>query len=211
MEILHGYAQREASGKRKRVVLRFLSSPVEILGDDHVEAVRVVRNELVRDEQGVLRARPTEDEEVIEAGVVFRAIGYTGVALPGLPFDERRGVIPNEGGRVEGMPRTYVAGWIKRGPSGVIGTNKKCAGESVATLLTDLAEGALDEAKPLPADEIATELASRQPGLVTYAGWEAIDEAERTAGEPHGRPRAKLTTTSELLDAAGVRAAAPSP
>jgi ferredoxin--NADP+ reductase len=208
VEILHQYAAREPGGKRKRVVLRFLSSPVEILGDGKVEAVRVVRNELVRDESGALRARPTDEEEVLEAGIVFRAIGYTGVALPGLPFDERRGTIPNDAGRVledgEPVPGAYVAGWIKRGPSGVIGTNKKCAGETVASLLADLADGRVPEHDVLDADAVAAELAARQPELVDYAGWEAIDAAERGAGEPAGRPRVKLTSVPELLDAAGV-------
>ena len=209
VEILHDYAGRTPSGKRRRVVLRFLTSPVEILGDGRVEGVRVVRNELVRDEQGTLRARPTGAEEVLDAGIVFRAIGYTGVALPGLPFDERRGVIPNESGRVlDGdapVPGTYVAGWIKRGPSGVIGTNKKCAGDTVAALLADLDEDRVPAHDALDADAVAAELAARQPELVDYAGWEAIDAAERGAGEPAGRPRVKRTTVPELLDAAGVK------
>jgi len=206
MEILHQYAERPPSGKRKRVVLRFLTSPVEILGDGKVEAIRVVRNRLTRDEGGALRATPTDQTEVLEAGIVFRAIGYTGVALPGLPFDERRGVIPNDAGRVLHAERTYVAGWIKRGPSGVIGTNKKCANDTVATLLADLEAGAIQPpADPADSSEIEAELRRRQPELVTYEGWQAIDEAERSAGEPHGRPRVKLTTFDELIDAAGVR------
>jgi ferredoxin/flavodoxin---NADP+ reductase len=206
MEILHQYAERPPSGKRKRVVLRFLTSPVEILGDGKVEAIRVVRNRLTRDESGALRATPTDHTEVLDAGIVFRAIGYTGVALPGLPFDERRGVIPNEAGRVVDAERTYVAGWIKRGPSGVIGTNKKCANDTVATLLADLQAGAIEEPADAPEPaEIEAELRRRQPELVTYEGWQAIDETERAAGEPHGRPRVKLTTFDELIDAAGVR------
>ncbi len=206
MEILHQYAERPPSGKRKRVVLRFLTSPVEILGDGRVEAIRVVRNRLTRDQSGALRATPTDRTEVLEAGIVFRAIGYTGVALPGLPFDERRGVIPNDAGRVVDSERTYVAGWIKRGPSGVIGTNKKCANDTVTTLLADLDAGEIEPpaGAPEPA-EIEAELRRRQPELVTYEGWQAIDEAERSAGEPHGRPRVKLTTFDELIDAAGVR------
>jgi ferredoxin--NADP+ reductase len=213
VEILHEYAQREPSGKRKRVVLRFLTSPVEILGDGKVEQVRVVRNELHRGDDGRLSARATGDEELLDASLVFRAIGYTGVALAGLPFDERRGTIPNEGGRVVAdgttVPGTYVAGWIKRGPSGVIGTNKKCATDTVGVLLEDLEAGALPaHAVPSP-DEIDAELRSRRPDLVDYEGWEAIDAAEKGAGEPHGRPRVKLTRVEELLDAAGVRTGVP--
>jgi len=209
MEILHEYAHRAPSGKRRRVVLRFLTSPVEIVGDGKVEAVRVVRNELYRDERGVLRARPTDTVETLEAGIVFRAIGYTGVPLPGLPFDERRGIIPNERGRVTGDERTYVAGWIKRGPSGVIGTNKKDATETVDALLADLEQGRIANDATADPEAVAAELARRRPELVDYAGWQAIDEAERAAGEPHGRPRVKLTRIADLLDAAGVRSEEP--
>jgi ferredoxin/flavodoxin---NADP+ reductase len=208
VEILHEYAQREHAGKPKKIVLRFLTSPVEILGDGRVEQVRVVRNELVRGEDGRLSARATGREELLDTGLVFRAIGYTGVPIAGLPFDERRGTIPNAGGRVEGAERTYVAGWIKRGPSGVIGTNKKDATDTVATLLADLDAGVLAGRELPPADEVAATLEQRQSELVTYAGWEAIDAAEKGAGEPHGRPRVKLTRIDELLEAAGVRSPA---
>jgi ferredoxin--NADP+ reductase len=206
VEILQEFSQRTPAGKRRRVVLRYLTSPVEILGDERVEAVKVVRNELVRRDDGGLAARATDRTEVIEAGLVFRAIGYTGVALPGLPFDERRGVIPNEGGRVSGLDRTYVAGWIKRGPSGVIGTNKKCAADTVATLLGDLQAGRVGNEAALDADGAEAELRARRPELVPYAGWEAIDEIERAAGEPQGRPRVKLTRVGELLEAASAGA-----
>jgi ferredoxin--NADP+ reductase len=208
VEILHQYAQREPSGKRKRVVLRFLTSPVEIVGDERVEGVRVVQNELVRGEDGRLSARATGTEEVIEASLVFRAIGYTGVKLPGLPFDERRGTIPNDCGRVlddgRPVPGAYVAGWIKRGPSGVIGTNKKCATDTVTALIEDLGAGRVPGHEVRSGDDIEAELRARKPELVDYTGWEAIDAAEKGAGEPTGRPRVKLTRVEELLDAAGV-------
>jgi ferredoxin/flavodoxin---NADP+ reductase len=208
VEILREFAAREPSGKRKRVVLRFLNSPVELLGDGRVEQVRVGRNRLVRDD-GRLRAEPTGEEELLDAGLVLRAIGYKGVPLAGLPFDERRGTVPNDGGRVLGDAReplggVYCAGWIKRGPSGVIGTNKKDANETVDKLLTDLAEGKVPDHDVPDAEAVAEELAARRPELVDYAGWEAIDAAEKEAGEPAGRPRVKLTTVPELLEAAGV-------
>ena len=123
-------------------MLRFLASPVEIVGDERVEGVRVVRNELV-EENGRIVARPTGEPELIPAGIVLRSVGYKGVQLPGVPFDESTGTIPNDGGRVEGAERTYVAGWIKRGPSGVIGTNKKDATETIAALLEDARAGRL--------------------------------------------------------------------
>jgi ferredoxin--NADP+ reductase len=209
-EILEEYAAREPSGKSKRVVLRFLASPVELIGEERVEGVRVVHNELVRSDDGSLRAGPTDDEEVIEAGLVFRAIGYTGAPLAGLPFDERRGLLPHDGGgRVVGddgpLPGIYAAGWIKRGPSGVIGTNKKCAQETVDSLLEDLAAGKLPRHEVSTRDAIEAELVKRKPNLVTYAHWETIDSHERGLGEPHGRPRVKLTRVEELLQIAGVQ------
>jgi ferredoxin--NADP+ reductase len=175
VEILEEYAQREPAGKRKRVLLRFLASPVEIVGAEQVEGVRVVRNELVRGEDGRLSARATGAEEVLDASLVFRAIGYTGMPLPGLPFDERRGTIPNASGRVTDdgvpLPGTYVAGWIKRGPSGVIGTNKKCATDTTTALLEDLDAGRVPDHDVPSAGEIEAELRSREPELVTYASW----------------------------------------
>lgn len=212
VEILHEYAQRPPEGRSKRIVLRFLTSPVEILGDGKVEQVRVVRNELHRGEDGRLSAKATGREELLDASLVFRAIGYTGVALPGLPFDARSGLIPNEGGRVteDGnvVRGTYVAGWIKRGPSGVIGTNKKCATDTVSALVADLDAGTVPSHGVPSPEEVDAELRGRQPELVTYEGWEAIDAAEKGAGEPHGRPRVKLTRVEGLLDAAGVRSGA---
>jgi ferredoxin--NADP+ reductase len=193
LELLEGYAARAPEGKPRRIVLRFLVSPVRILGEDRVEGVEVVKNELV-EEDGALVARPTGETEVIPAGLVLRSVGYHGVALPGVPFDERRGVIPNEGGRVGG--RVYCAGWVKRGPSGVIGTNKKDATETVELLLEDARAGML--AAPEGGD-LAALLDERGAAFVEHEGWEAIDAAERAAGEPLGRPRVKLTAWEQLL------------
>jgi ferredoxin--NADP+ reductase len=190
---LHDFAAREPAGKPRAIRLRFLLSPVAIHGDERVEAIELVRNELVDG-----RAVPTGETETIPCGIVFRSVGYRGVALPGLPFDERSCTIPNEGGRVR--PGLYCAGWIKRGPSGVIGTNKKDATETVEKLLEDARAGVL----PAREDEGSLEelLAERDVEAVLYAGWEAIDAAERAVGEPQGRPRVKLGTWDELLAAA---------
>ena len=192
IEHLRDYATREPTGKARTIRLRFFSSPVAILGDEHVEAIELVRNELVEG-----RAVPTDERETIPCGVVFRSVGYHGVALPGLPFDEKTGTIPNEGGRVE--PGLYCAGWIKRGPSGVIGTNKKDATETVALLLADARAGHLPERGE---GVLETLLEERGVESVVQEGWELIDAAERAAGEPHGRPRIKLATWEELLAAA---------
>ena len=132
--------------------LRFCVSPVAILGDGRVEAVEVVRNELVADASGRIRAVPTDEREVIPCGIVLRSVGYRGTAMPGVPFDEGSATIRNDGGRVlddagAPIPGVYCTGWIKRGPSGVIGTNKKDATETVELLLEDAARGAASAAR----------------------------------------------------------------
>jgi ferredoxin--NADP+ reductase len=189
---LREFAAREPSGKPRAIRLRFLRSPVAILGEERLEGIELVRNELVDG-----RAVSTEERETIPCGIVFRSVGYRGVALPGIPFDEGSGTVPNEGGRVE--PGLYVAGWIKRGPSGVIGTNKKDATETIALLLEDARAGLLPARGEGALEDL---LADREVEAVLYAGWEAIDTAEKAAGEPHGRPRIKLATWDELLGAA---------
>ncbi len=196
-ELLEEYADREPAGKPRRIVLRFLVSPVAILGEGKVEGVEIVRNELV-EEDGRIVARPTGELEVVPAGLVLRSVGYQGVPLPGVPFDERSGTIPNDRGRVEGAERTYVAGWIKRGPSGVIGTNKKDATETVELLLEDARAGKLT--RPASAETLESLLEERGAHYVEYEGWQAIDAAERAAGEPLGRPRVKLHKWEKLLE-----------
>ncbi len=154
------------------------------------------------------RAVPTGEEEVIACGLVFRSIGYRGRPVDDVPFDASRGLVRNDGGRVcdeEGVPHRgeYAVGWIKRGPSGVIGTNKKDAADTVAKIVADAEAGVLDGDRP-DADELAAWLAGRAPDAVTWEGWQAIDEHERAAGEPHGRPRVKLVRLADLV-AAGRR------
>jgi ferredoxin--NADP+ reductase len=209
VDIMTGYAGRTPEGKRRRIVLRFLVSPLELLGENHVEGIRICRNEL-RDEGAGLRACSTDTIEELDCGIVFRSIGYKGTPLEGLPFDEARGTIPHEAGRIldeEGqqLRGDYVVGWIKRGPSGIIGTNKRDAQETVDELLEDLDAGRLNEPGDPSRESLEELLAERAPDHVTYAGWEAIDAAEKAAGEPHGRPRVKLTTTEALLDTARSR------
>jgi ferredoxin/flavodoxin---NADP+ reductase len=196
-ELLQEFAQRPPQGKHRRIVLRFLASPLAILGNGKVEAVEIVRNELV-EEDGRVVARPTGEIEVVPAGLVLRSVGYKGVALPGVPFDERSCTIPNDCGRVHGAERTYVAGWIKRGPSGVIGTNKKDASETVQLLLEDARAGKL--VRDDPSLTLEALLDERGAHYVEYDGWQAIDAAERSAGEPLGRPRVKLTAWEQLLE-----------
>jgi ferredoxin--NADP+ reductase len=193
LEVLREFAAREPEGKPRRLVLRFFRSPVEIRGDGRVEAIELVRNTL----DANLRAVPTDDHETLETGVVFRSVGYRGVALPEVPFDEGTGTIPNDRGRV--APGVYAAGWIKRGPSGVIGTNKKDATETVELLLEDLRDAPRNGKT---ADDVDALLLERGARPVLYEGWTSIDEHERTAGEKLGRPRVKLCTWDELLETA---------
>ena len=197
LAVLREYAAREPQGKPTRLVLRFLASPVAITGDERVEGIELVRNRLETDARGTLRAVATGELESLTCGIVFRSVGYRGVALPGVPFDEETGTIPNDHGRVG--PGVYVAGWIKRGPSGVIGTNKKDAAETAELLLEDLRDA---PRRGRSAGEVEALLLERGVRLVVYEGWASIDELERAAGEKLGRPRVKLCTWDELLDAA---------
>jgi ferredoxin--NADP+ reductase len=205
LEVLREFAAREPTGKPKQVQLRFCVSPVAILGDERVEGIEVVHNQLVDDGRGGLKAEPTGERETIDCGLVFRSVGYLGVPLPDVPYDHGQGTMPNEGGRVldaagEPVPGLYCAGWIKRGPTGVIGTNKKDATETVQLLLEDVREGRLAP-RNAGAHSIVDLLAERGGRPVVYAGWEAIDALERSRGEPHGRPRVKLCSWDELLAA----------
>jgi ferredoxin--NADP+ reductase len=210
VELMREIAGTSPTGKPKKVVLRFGVSPVAILGDGKVEAVEVVRNDLVPDEQGNIRAVATDAREVIPCGLVLRCVGYRGTAMPGIPFDERRATIRNDGGRVLDdtgvpIPGVYCTGWIKRGPSGVIGTNKKDATETVELLLDDLRAGIGARTGSSHTSRVDDLLAERGIAVVSYEDWRAIDAAECAAGEPQGRPRVKLHRWDALLEAAHKR------
>ena len=212
VDILRDFAARTPTGKPRTVRLRFLVSPVAVLGERRVEAVEIVHNRLeVRDGWAV--AVPTDEREILPCGLVFRSVGYHGVALSGVPFDETRGTMSNDCGRVLGndgqaLRGVYCAGWIKRGPTGIIGTNKKDANETVELLLEDVHAGRLSHAEHATAEAVDSLLDERGVRRVVYAGWLSIDGVERSRGEPLGRPRVKLVTWDELLDAAETVAAA---
>ena len=208
VEIIRDYAARPKTGKPITVRFRFLASPVELLGDadGHVRAVKIENNAIVAREDGSLAARGTGTFGEIPAQLVFRSIGYTGQPVAGIPFDERRGLIRNEAGRVTDADGThqigeYVSGWIKRGPSGVIGTNKKDSQDTVAKILEDAAAGRLNQ--PV-ADDIEAMIETHCPHAVTWDGWQAINAIETAAGEASapGRPRVKLTEWAALREAA---------
>jgi ferredoxin--NADP+ reductase len=206
MEVLRDFAAREPTGKAVTVRLRFLTSPVALHGDHRVETIELVRNRL-EEQDGRLVAVPTDKHETLECGLVFRSVGYRGVGLPELPFEERRGTIRNELGRVleaDGNHVTgiYCAGWIKRGPTGIIGTNKKDATETVTQLLEDVQAGNVAHREEVTAESVEALLAERDARPVIYPCWTSIDALERAAGEKLGRPRVKLRTWDELLEAA---------
>jgi ferredoxin--NADP+ reductase len=211
VEILQEYARRAPTGKPRRLSLRFLASPVELVGNEagQVVAIRLVKNELTATPAGTLQARPTGRFEDLPVGLVFRSVGYQGVPLPGVPFHERWAVILNEKGRVidpdarQPVLGEYAAGWIKRGPTGVIGTNKPDAAETVACMIEDAGQGrTLQPAHPEPAAAEAL-VAQRQPGYVSYPDWRRLDELEVARGRAQDRPRVKFTRVEEMLAALG--------
>jgi ferredoxin--NADP+ reductase len=200
LEVLQGWAGRPAAGRARRVHLHFHTAPVAVLEGGSVPRATGVRLERTRVEPDGSPVGTGETLD-IDAQLVVRAIGYRSLPLPGLPFDLVAGVVPNEEGRVVGeggaVSGWYVAGWAKRGPSGVIGTNKHDARETVRTLLADLP--ALPAAKEPDPAAIDALLAGRGVQVVDWAGWCAVDAAERAAGAAQGRPRAKIADRAELL------------
>lgn len=203
LEVLRSFAAKPLEGKPRRVHLRFFASPVELIGDAAVTAIRLERNELVPGDDGYISARGSGDIETLPVQLVLRSVGYRGVPLEGVPFDERRGVIPNAQGRVLAgvgggvVPGEYVAGWIKRGPSGVIGTNKADAMETIANLLEDAPREIDPEAaRPGSVDRL---LQSRGVRVVDFADWRRLDAAEIADGEAQGRPRVKITDLEAML------------
>jgi ferredoxin--NADP+ reductase len=204
-ELLKQFSQTAPSGKPRKIILRFLVSPVELIGVGHVEAVKVVKNQIC-ERAHFLSPCPTDEFETIPVGLVFRSIGYRGVALPGVPFDEENGAIPNLHGRIVNadnrqVPGEYAVGWIKRGPTGIISTNKPDAQETTQQLLEDAGRGKLLD--PVEPDHEAVEalLHSRGVRFVTYDDWRILDGLEIERGERIGRPRVKFTRIEEMLSA----------
>jgi ferredoxin/flavodoxin---NADP+ reductase len=198
IKVLRGYSEREPRGAKRRIVFRFRTSPIEIKGEHRVESIVLGRNQLVN-ENGRIVAKDTGEREEVPAQLVVRAVGYRGVPTPGLPFDEKTGTIPHTGGRIDGSPNEYVVGWIKRGPTGVIGSNKSDSQETVDTLLSDLSGADLADVGADHSEKLVQWLLERQPKLITDDHWKLINDYERAAGEPHGRPRVKVTSVAELL------------
>ncbi len=211
LEIIQSFIDAAAdSAKSKTLTIRFLVSPAEITPDANggVANMRLVKNELYRAENGTLRPRATDHVEDLPVDLVFRSVGYHGLPVANLPFDDRSGVVPNDKGRVldssgHGMTGLYVSGWIKRGPTGVIGTNKPDALETVETMLADAKAGSLLSPTHSTAESARSMVASRQPNYVSYEDWQRIDNFERERGAASGRPRIKITSVSDALDVIG--------
>lgn len=209
VDIIQELSKREPTGKSKRLYLRFLVSPTELIGDEHgrVKQMKLVHNELYATDAGSMRPRATDRTETLDVGLVFRSIGYRGVSLPGVPFHESWGVIPNDGGRVvdsqtkEPLLGQYTAGWIKRGPTGVIGTNKPDAAETVVNMLADAREGRILDPAHGTADAALAFVGERRPCYVTFQDWKTLDEIELNRGKEHGRPRVKFTRVEDMLAA----------
>jgi ferredoxin/flavodoxin---NADP+ reductase len=198
IKVLRGYAEREPRGAKRRIVFRFRTSPIEIKGEGRVESIVLGRNQLVND-NGRIVAKDTGEREEVPAQLIVRAVGYRGVPTPGLPFDERSGTIPHSAGRIEGSSNEYVVGWIKRGPTGVIGSNKSDSQETVDTLVSDLSGADLADVDADYSEKLVEWLVERQPKLITDDHWKLIDDFERSAGQEGGRPRVKVTSVAELL------------
>ena len=211
IDILRSYSTRKAEGRPRRLTVRFLISPVEVRGDErgNVKSLRLVRNELYATDSGTLRPRSTDNFEELPVDLVFRSVGYRGVPVPGVPFDEKRGVIPNDKGRVlessGGSPvrGVYASGWIKRGPSGVIGTNKPDALETVKCMVEDFASGAVLAPQYTGIVQAEELVRRKQPRYVSFEDWRRLDDIEITRGVELGRPRLKLTRVEDMLSALG--------
>ena len=207
IEILKQMSAMAASGKKRKVHFLFLASPLEISGDGKVEKIRMVRNQLVKKEDGSLRPQATDKIVEEDAGLVFRSIGYHGKPLADLPFDQKSGTIPNEFGQVKDPEngnllrnREYVAGWIKRGPSGVIGTNKQDAVETVHRMLETFLKEKMESGKNVSNPDIVLLLEKRKVEFVSFADWKLLDAHEIEAGQKQGRPRVKFTSIAEMLE-----------
>jgi ferredoxin--NADP+ reductase len=209
LEIMQGLVAPPAALKSKRLIVRFLQSPVRFIAGEggRLAAAELVRNTLVEGRGGRLSARPTDETEIIDVGLAFRSVGYRGVPVPGVPFREDWGTIPNDRGRiVDGVggtvrPGEYAAGWIKRGPTGVIGTNKADALETVEVMLEDIQRGALLVPSSPDRESSSAHIARAQPDYFSYDDWKRLDTIETERGAALGRPRLKFTSREEMIGA----------
>jgi ferredoxin--NADP+ reductase len=204
LDIAREYAAKQTTPGNKRIVFRFLASPVDVVGDHRVEGLHVLRNRL-GEGGGLVLGDPATDTELVETGLILRSIGYRGSEVDGVAWDSAAGIVPNVAGRVVDEERTpvrgvYVTGWIKRGPRGVIGTNRTCAEQTVASLLADFDDGLLDRTVGSREDLLRV-MTDRGAEPVTWTGWRAIDTAERQLGASESRARVKFVEIDAMLAA----------
>ena len=207
IEILKQISEKDSSKKKKRVHFLFLASPLEILGKEYVEKIRMVRNELFKRDDGSLRSQATGDIIEKDAGLIFRSIGYHGNPLADVPFDHNSGTIPNECGQIIDndrdkslRTREYVAGWIKRGPTGVIGTNKQDAVETVHRMLETFLQEKIERRQKTESTGIDSLLKGRNVEYVSFEDWQLLDKHEINAGQSQERPRVKVTSIEKMLE-----------
>ena len=200
--LFRAFAARKPAVGQRAIQFRFHLTPVTVVGDGRVEKLILTRNRLEGPPFAQV-ARPTDEPVELYCGLVFRSIGYRGVAIPGLPFDETLGTVPHAGGRVlDGaamLPGMYVTGWLKRGPTGIIGTNRADSVETVESLLADLSKGCDREKRG--AEAVGELLERRGVRVFNYQNWSILDTAEISRGKPKGKPREKFTRIDEMLAA----------
>ncbi len=192
--------------KEKSLTIRFLLSPTEIIPDKvgNVKAIKLVKNTLLKSDDGSLRPKATEENEILEVDMVFRSIGYSGIPLPEIPFKESWGIIPNKNGRITDISEEntltglYCTGWIKRGPTGVIGTNKTDSAETVALMIEDINNNNTFQPENTESDKIEALIKERNPEYIDYEDWLKIDSEEIARGEKVGRPRVKFTKIDDI-------------
>ena len=202
LKVMNEIKARPSSDASRIAQFAFFGAPVEVIGDGKVEGIKAAKTRLEKRPDGSMSAAVTGETTDINAGLVIRSIGYRGKALAGVPFSEQEGVIPNRHGRVtdgsEPLDGIYVTGWIKRGPSGVIGSNRKCATETVECLVADYRDGKLHATREAQ-DKLSDKLVEHAESLVSRELWKKIDQQERLAGKVQKRPRVKIIDKEELM------------
>lgn len=200
-DLFRNFSLLPQSSKHKRCHFKFLLSPVELIGSNELTKIILEKNKL-QGEPFNQSAHGTGEKIELEAGILFRSIGYRGIPISGVPFDEKRGVFPNENGRITNkgdiVPQLYTAGWIKRGPTGIIGTNRADSVATVESLLQDIPALAANETKS-GAEGLLPLLKARKIHFINYIDWKKIDGKEIERGKPKGKPREKFTYVADML------------
>jgi len=209
LELLKEFSTNKETNKNKKLHIRFLLSPIEIAGseDNSINSIKLTRNKLYKSPDGSIRPKSTDEKIELDVGLVFRSIGYRGVPLPDVPFNKDWGVISNDKGRVLGEDKShikglYATGWIKRGPTGVIGTNKTDSGETVNCIIDDIAANKFNKPQVVEPQAIEALIKERNDKFINYKQWQKVDQSEIERGQELGRPRLKYTDVDEILDVA---------